>query len=403
MDENSNLAKPRMRIKKTNTVQDQDTLMACTVGDMAWLHQSIRQRRPVHQTDKEGLSAIHLAALHGRLDCLMLLVEKQKIDPNTSNVAGWTPLHLAINNDNSNRSLECVQYLLRAGADPSKTNRDGLTPAHMAAICGSVDCLKELIAVNAIVTQPDERGHTPAFLARLWSHRECMRILNQAQWKIDKKETIKENQFTNKIISLERQGQMKAEQDEEKERKFYGSLAFHDWMEKKQFSMKPYMFGPNPQRNRQESTDQISSLNLLMLDKALEQIDATAAETTDSISSGRAFVTKHTKRLAKQKEALAYQRERLIENIARERRRKNKVVSKATCIVVVHPDSDEEMERIRKNQEEEKARVKEELKKRNGPRSIFSRLAQPKNTNGNHESLRYRQLKNKTKSLMNAR
>lgn len=273
----------------------------------------------------------------------------------------------------------------------------------MAAICGNVECLKELIAVNAIVTQPDRRGHKPAFLARLWSNRECMRILDQAQWQIDKSEIIKENQLNNKIIEQDKLGHMKVEKDEEKERQFYGSLAFHDWMEKKHFGMKPYMFGPNPNRNRQENSDDLSPLNLLMLDKALEQIDANAADTTESISSGRAFVTKHTKRLAKQKEALAYQRERLMENIARERRRKNKVVSKATCIVIVHPDSDEELEKIRKNQEEEKARVNEELKKRKGPRSIFSRLAQPKNNKRGQEPLRYRQLKNKTLSTANIR
>ena len=76
-----------------------------------------------------------------------------------------------------------------------RANDDGLTPAHMAAICGNVECIKALIAANAIVTQPDRRGHKPAFLARLWSHRECMRILDQAQWQIDKSEIIKENLF----------------------------------------------------------------------------------------------------------------------------------------------------------------------------------------------------------------
>lgn len=67
----------------------------------------------------QGLSAIHLAAIHGRLDCLKLLIEKYKVNINLSSTTGWRAIHLCISNQTGKRALQCLQYLLNKHADPS--------------------------------------------------------------------------------------------------------------------------------------------------------------------------------------------------------------------------------------------------------------------------------------------
>ena len=67
----------------------------------------------------QGLAAIHLAALHGRIECLKLLVERYRVDVDLPSTTGWRPLHLAINSRTGKRSLQCLQYLIDQGANPS--------------------------------------------------------------------------------------------------------------------------------------------------------------------------------------------------------------------------------------------------------------------------------------------
>jgi ankyrin repeat protein len=54
----------------------------------------------VNAKTKEGWTALHKAAKVGNLDVLKLLVEDFGADPNIKdNSKGFTPLHLAINED----------------------------------------------------------------------------------------------------------------------------------------------------------------------------------------------------------------------------------------------------------------------------------------------------------------
>jgi len=67
----------------------------------------------------QGLTALHLSAIHGRLECLKLLIEKHKFDINLASSTGWRAVHLCISNQTGKRAITCLQYLLDKKADAS--------------------------------------------------------------------------------------------------------------------------------------------------------------------------------------------------------------------------------------------------------------------------------------------
>ena len=65
---------------------------------------------------------------------------------------GLTPLHLACQSTmNIPGFLDdaCVVLLLRAGADPAAVEYQGITPAHFAAVSGSVAAIRALVEAGA--------------------------------------------------------------------------------------------------------------------------------------------------------------------------------------------------------------------------------------------------------------
>ncbi|XP_038256481.1 ankyrin repeat domain-containing protein 53 [Dermochelys coriacea] len=148
-----------------------------------------------------GFSAIHLAALHGRLECLKLIVEKFEVDVNLASLTGWTPIHLVMNKESGPRTLECLQYLIGKGADINVQNQGGMSPLHKAASEGRLDCIIELVEAGADVHAKDAEGQQPIDLCRIWAHRSCARYLNDAMWKINKRNFAREMHKLNQIKS----------------------------------------------------------------------------------------------------------------------------------------------------------------------------------------------------------
>jgi hypothetical protein len=87
-----------------------------------------------------GYAALHLAARHGRLAIIKLLVEKgQPIDQLSDN--RLTALSLALEGDH----LEVMQYLLEQGACPDALNGTGSTVLHLAAKRGQCRAVELLL------------------------------------------------------------------------------------------------------------------------------------------------------------------------------------------------------------------------------------------------------------------
>jgi ankyrin repeat protein len=79
------------------------------------------------RTNPNGRRALNWAAWDNRPDAVRFLVAKGAT-VNLANRTGFTPLHHAAENG----SLEAAQALLHSGADPTRPNNMGETPAEVA-------------------------------------------------------------------------------------------------------------------------------------------------------------------------------------------------------------------------------------------------------------------------------
>lgn len=108
----------------------------------------------------------------------------ESIDPNTADVDGTTPLHLAARND----SLEIGALLLRSGANPSARNRYGVTPLYLAAVNGSARMIRALLDAGADANEVGTQGETVLMTASRTGRPDAVRTLLDAGARIDARE-----------------------------------------------------------------------------------------------------------------------------------------------------------------------------------------------------------------------
>jgi hypothetical protein len=159
-------------------------LLACTVGDAAWLKRCMSSRFDPSTTDKEGLTCLHLAAKNGHIDCLRYLLDSCRCDVDEAETtSGRTALHFSVSNRRSPQtSLQVAKLLLERGADPNRQSEEGWTSLHVAASNGHARCLKRLLEHGADIHLSDSQGRTACDIATLHGHFECARLLRSLHW-----------------------------------------------------------------------------------------------------------------------------------------------------------------------------------------------------------------------------
>jgi len=108
----------------------------------------------VDAPNARGETATMLAALHGNLDVVRLLVEKGA----EVNRPGWTPLHYAAVSGN----VDLLRYLLDQNAYIDAQSPNRTTPLMMAARHDHVDAVRLLVAAGADPTPRNDTGHDAA-------------------------------------------------------------------------------------------------------------------------------------------------------------------------------------------------------------------------------------------------
>lgn len=128
---------------------------------------------------------IHMAARHGRIDRVRLLLDKKvaAVNQPDKNYGGATPLHWA--------SLQgherVVRLLCERGADPNgKAGNPSASPLHWAARAGQVKALKTLREFGGNPRLPDGQGYNCLHLAVQGNHPKMVQhLLSDAKMDVD--------------------------------------------------------------------------------------------------------------------------------------------------------------------------------------------------------------------------
>ncbi len=156
--------------------------------------------------DGDGKTPLHSAAINNNADALKILLADSRVDPNSKNSDGETPLHQVV----SSNKVDTLKILLSdPRVDPNSKDRYGNTPLHLVAFRNEVDALKILLADPRVDTNSvDKYEKTPLHNAISSNKVDALKIL-LADPRVDP--NIKEKNektplnwaaFTNKVDAL---------------------------------------------------------------------------------------------------------------------------------------------------------------------------------------------------------
>ena len=128
------------------------------------------------ETNLAGNSPVHTATLNGHVDILQEMIENEKIELDRVNHRGESALHLGAA---ATHSTECLQLLIREGANVNLKAADGRTPIMMASIHGRVSRTKILISAGADLEATDKYGRTALHVASFYGHEQLIALILQ--------------------------------------------------------------------------------------------------------------------------------------------------------------------------------------------------------------------------------
>ncbi|KAK7496799.1 hypothetical protein BaRGS_00012008, partial [Batillaria attramentaria] len=116
-------------------------------------------------TNHKGVSALHVAAIHGNVSAIEQILELDRSEVNSLMGGEFSALHIAANDD-----FEDVVRLIviNGGADVNVEaggSRKGLRPLHMPCLRGYMPVVEALLDLGAMVNVADKDGETPLHFA----------------------------------------------------------------------------------------------------------------------------------------------------------------------------------------------------------------------------------------------
>jgi hypothetical protein len=142
--------------------QDADFLTAAREGDVLKLQKLEQRGVSVDTVGHMNRSALHIAAMEGKLEAVLFLIEK-KANLNAQASSGETPLHLATLNSHKN----VIEVLLDEGANADAVNFSGKKAIDYAR----KRPIKQIFLDFASGTQNDEQNEDPS-APSIWQQRK---------------------------------------------------------------------------------------------------------------------------------------------------------------------------------------------------------------------------------------
>jgi len=157
--------------------------IASTRGNSNALITLIAERADMNQPDPTNMwTPMHFAAAKGASATVRLLVLSGRVHLDAQTNDGSSALFLAAQHGH----VDCVRWLLAAGASSGITDNEGRTPAYIAAHEGYSNVLISLLSDNASITKSDRAGLTPLHIACWRGRSSCVSVLiNAAKTDID--------------------------------------------------------------------------------------------------------------------------------------------------------------------------------------------------------------------------
>ncbi|KAF6287479.1 ankyrin repeat domain 27 [Rhinolophus ferrumequinum] len=126
----------------------------------------------VNVTNQDGSSPLHVAALHGRVDLVPLLL-KHGASVGARNAKQAVPLHLACQQGH----FQVVKYLLESKAKPDKKDISGNTPLIYACSSGHHEVAALLLQHGASINASNNKGNTALHEAVMEKHVFAVELL----------------------------------------------------------------------------------------------------------------------------------------------------------------------------------------------------------------------------------
>ena len=135
------LSSPKINVNLANQYDETPLMYAALLGDLPRVQKMVALGASVN---KEGWTPLHYAAVKARAEVAKFLLSKGAL-PNELSPEGDTALILAVRAD----SVETVQVLINAGADPSLSNLKAQDAIDVARARGKEDLAKALEKIVA--------------------------------------------------------------------------------------------------------------------------------------------------------------------------------------------------------------------------------------------------------------
>ncbi|XP_063981031.1 ankyrin repeat domain-containing protein 16-like [Diachasmimorpha longicaudata] len=138
-------------------------LLASRTGDVSIIKTLLQQPTVVPTTaSNNGRTALHIAAFHGCVGALSILLSAEPALIGICDSSGSTPLHEAVKSEN----FRAFESLIKFGANARQTDGVGQTILHLAATVGNSPAVEYIIGNKLVDCQcRDNYGATPLVCA----------------------------------------------------------------------------------------------------------------------------------------------------------------------------------------------------------------------------------------------
>jgi hypothetical protein len=203
---------------------------AAAGGNAPMVQELLVQDSNVNGTTEHGLSPLHLAVYAGSLECVQLLIKKGADVNLASKTEKMTPMHFAAKYGHRNIARTLFEY----GAKVDPLNIMQRTPLHFAAETGRNDVGQYLLKSGANPDALDVHGWPPRALAELYGHRRFQEILVLSKM-TDKQPVLKylppanwHGELWDGIISLNKEARYKALEQIKREQTLQAEVEVYD-------------------------------------------------------------------------------------------------------------------------------------------------------------------------------